>query len=346
MQVIGHSVLYSLIAFFFFYNTLFAGSYPNKTVDNLIRSGVDYLLNHNHEAARHKFSELNRLFPKIPLGKIYLAVSEIAKSIEYSEKFNEDKIEKLLDDAKELSDSLYRKNKNDLWSTYFVALSKGYDAYYKGMNGDYFSAITNGISSITYYERCLEIDSLFYDSYIALGTFYYWKSAKTKALTWLPFVSDDRPLGKRLLEKSISKDTYGHFLGAYSLVWIYIENNELNSALNLCKELLKDYPNNRLFKLTLARIYTEFDKTKAINIYNEVLETVMGLDRNNHITEIELKHKIAMQYNDLGKYDKSLDYCKNILQIKLKDKYAREQLGTRLDRVKKLYEELQDKLKK
>ncbi len=346
MQVIGHSVLYSIIAFFVFFNSLNAGSYPNKNVDRLISSGADYLLNHNYEAAKYKFTELNKLYPKLPLGKIYLAVLEIAVSLEYSEKFNEYKIEKLLDDAKELSDSLYKSNKKDLWNSYFVALSKGYDAYYKGMNGDYLSAITNGISSISYYEKCLELDSLFYDSYIALGTYYYWKSAKTKSLTWLPFVSDDRPLGKRLLEKSVYKDTYGRFLGAYSLVWIYIENKELNNAINLCKDVLKEYPNNRLFKLSLARIYTEIDKNKAIALFNEVLNAVMQLDRNNHITEIELKHKIAMQYNDLGKYEKALEYCNNILQIKLKDRYAKEQLSSRLERVKNLKEELLDKLKK
>ncbi|HPN38586.1 MAG TPA: tetratricopeptide repeat protein [Melioribacteraceae bacterium] len=344
--MIGRLALYSIVIVVISFNLVFAGSYPNKSVDNLIRSGVDFLLNHNHEAAKYKFNELNKLYPKIPLGKIYLAVLEIAKSIDYAEKFNDNKIEQLLDDAKELSDSLYKKNKKDLWNTYFVALSKGYDAYYKGMNGNYLSAITNGISSITYYERCLEIDSLFYDSYIALGTYYYWKSEKTKSLTWLPFVSDDRPLGKRLLEKSIGKDTYGRFLGAYSLVWIYIDNKEFNNAINLCKDVLSDYPDNRFFKLSLARIYTELDKYKAISIFQEVLETTMRLERNNHVNEIELKHKIAMQYNDLGKYEKSLEYCKDILQIKVKDKYAREQLSNRLERVKKLYEELLEKVKK
>jgi tetratricopeptide (TPR) repeat protein len=345
MQVIGRLVLFKTLIFFFLFINIQAISYPNKTVDNLIRSGVDCLLNNKYEVAGYKFSELNRLFPKLPLGKIYMAVNEIAKSVELSQKFDENKIERLLEDAKELSDSLYKKNKSDLWTNYFMALSKGYDAYYKGMRGNYLSAITNGISSLSYYEKCLEIDSSFYDSYIALGTFYYWKSAKTKSLTWLPFVSDDRPLGKKLLEKSINKNTYGRFLGAYSLVWIYIENKEFSKAINLCNEVLKEYPNNRMFKLTLARVYTELDKLKAIKIYNEVLDSIIDLEPNNHITEIELKHKIAMQYYDLGNYEKSMSFCRNILQIKLTDKYAKEQLAERLERVKKLYNELKEKLK-
>ncbi len=342
--MIGRLVLYKLFIFLFFSITIFAGNFPNKTVDKIINQGADYLLNHNYEAARYKFIELNNLFPKIPLGRVYLAVLEIAKSVDYAEKFNETKIEKLLNEAKDLSDSLYKSNKKDLWSNYYVALSSGYYAYYKGMIGDYLSAFSNGLTSISYYEKCLSIDSLFYDSYIALGTYYYWKSAKTKAISWLPFVNDDRALGKRLLEKAINKDTYGHFLGAYSLVWIYIDNKEYTKALKLCEEVLKIYPKNRLFKLSLARIYTETDKNKAIALYQEVLNTIMELDKNNHVIEIELKHKIAMQYNDLGNYEKALDYCNNILGIKLKDQYAKEQLATRLKRVKTLKAELKEKL--
>lgn len=344
MRVIERLVLYKFILFFAFSVTVQAGNFPNKTVDKIINQGADFLLNHNYEAARYKFIELNKLYPKIPLGKIYLAVLEISKAVDYAEKINETKIEKLLNDAKDLSDSLYESNKKDLWNNYYVALSCGYYAYYKGMVGDYLSAFSNGVTSISYYEKCLNIDSLFYDSYIALGTYYYWKSAKTKSLSWLPFVNDDRALGKRLLEKAINKDTYGHFLGAYSLVWIYIENKEYSKAIKLCEEVLSMYPKNRLFKLSLARIYTELDKNKAISIYQEVLKSIMELDNNNHVTEIELKHKIAMQYNDLGNYKKALEYCNNILGIKLKDSYSKEQVAKRLQRVRSLKEELKEKL--
>lgn len=348
MQGIEHLVRYSKILLFLFFslNCVFAKGYPNKTVDALIKTGINNVLNQNYSSAKEKFKMLEQQFPKLPFGKIYLAITDIAESVDFGERFNDDYVYKLLKDARHLSDSLYDADEKDLWSNYFMALSDGYYAYFKGMNGDYLTAITNGISSISYYEKCIDIDSLFYDSYIALGTYYYWKSAKTKSLTWLPFISDDRELGRRLIEKSLNKDTYSRFLGAYSLVWIYIERKEYHNAIRVCQDILSKYPNNRLFKQSLARIYVDVDKYKAIRLYSEVLNSIFSSGRNNHLLEIEIKHKIAMQYAALENYSKAKEYCDAILNIKKLSEYVEDQLGDRLDRVKKLRSEMVEKLKK
>ncbi|MFH0735958.1 MAG: hypothetical protein V1773_00115 [bacterium] len=345
MRVIGLLVRYSLILLILS-NVLFAKSFPNKTVDNIIRIGVDYLLRQNYDAAKSKFSELNRQFPNIPLGKIYLAAADIAEAVDYGEQFDEKYINILLSSAKKLSDSLYNADNNNLWNNYYMAISNGFYAGFKGLNGDYFSAITNGLSSISYYEKCLDIDSLFYDSYVALGSYYYWKSAKTKSLTWLPFISDDRELGRRLLEKAMNKNTYTHFLAAYSLIWIYIERKEFQNAISVCNDILIKYPNNRLCKLSLARIYVDVDKYKAIRLYKEVLISLNTLKRNNHLNEIEIKHKIAMQYTALENYTKAKEYCDDILGIDNLNSYVIDQLGDRLDRVKNLKREIIENLKK
>ncbi len=348
MQAIGHLVRYSLIflILFAFNITLSAKNFPDKNVDNIIRIGVDYILKQNFDAAKSKFSELNRQYPYNPLGKIYLAAVDIAESVDYGEQFDEKYINILLKSARRLSDSLYDADNNNLWNNYYMAISDGFYAAFKGLNGDYLTAFTNGLSSISYYEKCLEIDSLFYDSYVALGSYYYWRSAKTKSLTWLPFISDDRDLGRRLLEKAMNKGTYTHYLAAYSLIWVYIERKEYQNAIEVCNDVLRQYPNNRLCKLSLARIYVEVDKYKAIRLYKEVLSTITSSKRNNHLNEIEIKHKIAMQYAALENYEKAKEYCDDILSIDHLSSYVIDQLDDRLDRVKKLRKEIIENLKK
>jgi hypothetical protein len=125
-------------------------------------------------------------YPELPFGKIYLAVTDITKAFDYGEEINSEAISKNLDEALELSENLLENNPADIWNNYFVALSKGYKSYLRVLNGDWLSAISSGLSSVNYFEDCLEMDSSFYESYVALGTYKFWKSRKLEFLEWLP----------------------------------------------------------------------------------------------------------------------------------------------------------------
>lgn len=293
----------------------------------------------DYDEALQIFNRLNIEYPELPLGKIYSAAVYITRAEDYGKEFDRSQIEVYLNQAEQQSAVLFEKN-NNLWNQYFLALSKGYLAYYHLLNKDYLSALSDGLKSIKLFEKSIEIDSSFFEAYIAIGSYKYWKSEKTEFLNWLPFVSDERQLGIKTLKKGLEIPTYNHFLGVNSLVWIYINLGKYTNAINLCNEVLKKYPSNRTFKRSLGSAYARINIKKAISIYYELLKSYTEIKGNNHYYEIVIKYIIAKQYVKIGDVKSALKLCNDILSIKDLDNYVAKKTKERLEKVRTLQREL------
>jgi tetratricopeptide (TPR) repeat protein len=191
----------------------------------------------------------------------------------------------------------------------------------------------------------LEIDENFFEAFIALGSYNYWKSAQTKSLLWIPFIPDKRLQGIQFLEKALEGSSYNKYLAAYSLAWIYIDYGESDKAIDLSKKMLKDYNESRYFRWCLARAYQDVDKYKAIEVFKEILESIEKLPFRNQYNDIVIRHKIAMLYYDLGEYKKASNLCNEILDFNIKSNKIKDRLSDRLNRTKQLRLSLQEKLK-
>jgi tetratricopeptide (TPR) repeat protein len=328
-----------LVIIFFASEAVYLQEYPQKEVDTLLKSGIEAIVSQEYNEAAEIFLELDKEYSKIPLGKIYSAAVEITKAYDYGTDFNTEFINDNLEKAVKEADELIEKNPENIWNIYFSALAEGYTAYFKALDGNFLSAFSHGYNAMQKFEKCLSIDSSFYDAYTALGVYKYWKSRKTEFISWLPIVNDEREEGIKDLILSIDHFTYNKHLAANSLIWIYIDRKEFNKTVRLAAEMLKLHPESRQFKWALARAYEEIDKWKAIAVYNEILESYRKLNLPNQSQEITLLHKIAQQYAELGKKEKALEICRNILGSYMSEG-TKEKLGKRLLRIEKMEEEL------
>ena len=341
MQVTGHLVLYSrivLLLLLIFSGNIFSQEYPDGSVNLLLKSGIDDIINQNYSQAKSEFEKLNSKYPDLPFGKIYLAATEIARSYDYGEEYNGEVISKYLNLAKDQSESLLNKNPENIWNHYFVGLTEGYISYYEGLNGSWLTSLKEGINSESNFEECLKRNPDFVEAYSGLGTYKYWKSKKTGFLTWLPFVHDDRAEGINYLEKAVDKSSYNTYLALNSLIWIYIDKKNFDNAVRISEKALKKYPKSRFFRWGLARAYEDVDRSKAINSYYEIMNSYLNLNIMNHYNEIVLKHLIAQQYEKMGEKSKALKLCNEIMAIRNLSEFVKNKLGDRLDRVKELQE--------
>ena len=317
----------------FLSNFTFSQRYPNQEVDKLLNEGIEGVINQNYDAAKTKFSLLDSKYPQIPFGKIYLAVVEITKAFDYGEEFNFEEISKNLEEALKLSENLYEQNPSNIWNNYFVALSKGYKAYLQVLNGEWLSAILGGLSSVDYFENCLEMDSTFYESYVVLGTYKFWKSRKLESLEWFPFFDDESEDGLRYLELALERTSYSKNIAAISLIWSYIDNKNFNRAIQIAENELKKNPLNRPLKWALARAYEDVNPRKAIQVYKELITSYQNIPDQNHYQEITLKHIIAQQLAKIGEKNEALKLCNEILTSNNLSEIVREKLTDRLNRV-------------
>jgi len=330
----------SLIFFCINISFTHAQVYPDSNVHSMLQSGIENIILQDYDKANQIFSRLEKEHNEIPLGKIYLAAVEIAKAYDYAEPFNSDLIKKKLEEAEEQSIELLETDDNNIWNIYFLALSRGYMAYYYALKGDWLSSLSSGVNSVNGFEKCIQLNPEFYEGYTAIGTYKYWKSRKTEFLNWLPFIKDEKQEGIEYLKKAVIHSSYNIYLAINSLLWIYIDNGEFDQAVKSSLEALKKYPGCRFFKYGLARAYEEIDLNSSIECYYEILNSYPKTNNSNRYNEIVLKHLIAQQYAKMGEKQKALGLCNDILNIQELSDYVKEKLGNRLNRVRALQKEL------
>lgn len=346
MQEIARLALSKILLIFFIfiiYTELSAQTYPDTSVDSLLRTGIKHIVNQDYTTAKEVFNYLNKEYQHLPLGKIYLAANKIAEAYDYAQDFDETYIFKNLKSAKEQSEKLVDLDEDNIWSHYFYALAEGYISYYEAIEGSWFSALSTGINSISEFDKILIEDKNFYEAYIAIGTFEYWKSRKLEFMDWLPFASDTKNLGIDRLIVAIDSSSYNSHLAINSLIWIYIDQKKYDDAIKVAEKSLIDFPQSRTFKWGLARAYEEENSLRAIELYLDILNSYPDSLKENYKNEITLKHLIAQQYAKLGDKEKAIQYCDEILSIKSTPKKTLDELSGRLERVKSLKKELTQK---
>lgn len=350
MPEIEHLVRYKsvfvLLFLFLFTKEDYSQAYPDPVVDSLITSGINSIINQDYVKAKNTFSILEKKYSQLPLGKIYLAAVDITKAFDYAEKFDADSISKNLLAAKDQSEKLIEKNNQNVWAQYFLALSEGFYSYFQALNKYWFSALSNGLSSVSDFEKCLDLDKNFYEAYTAIGTYKYWRSRRTEFINWLPFVPNEEEAGINYLKISVKHFSYNKFLAMNSLIWIYIDQKKYNEAAAIAKDALNEFPNSRLFKWGLARAYQNLDINESIKVYSDLLNSYNSLKNINRCDKIIIMHNIAQLYDKSGQYQNALNLCNEILSIKNLSEYEKEKLNKRLDRVQALQLKLTQELSK
>ena len=334
-RLVRFSIL-SLIITILSINLIFCQEFPDTQVDSLLKSGIRFIINQDYSSAEEKFIQLDNEYTELPIGKIYLAACKIAESFDYAEEYDTEYIESSLDEAKEFIREQLIKDENNLWNIYFYALAEGYRSYFEALNKNWLTSISKGLNSISAFEQCLNIDDRFYESYIAIGTFEYWKSRKTEFLMWMPFYDDDTETGIDNLRTAVNQASYNSYLAINSLIWIYIDQEDYHSAIELGEDAIAEFQNSRYLKWGLARAYEDVNPRRSIEFYQEILDSYPSNRKQNRINFLKLNHKMAQQYAKLGENEIALFLCEKILSINNLSEFELSKLNKRLERVNEL----------
>lgn len=326
-----------LIRIFIIFPVIFlsAQTYPDEYVDKKMKAGLRHLIFAEFDSAKTIFEELDESRKELPVGKLFLGSMEIVKSWVYGEMPDTEYSLNQLDRSMEICDSLLEIEPDNIWYNYFAGMSHGYYGYYQAAEGNIFSAIYHGIRTITYSENCLNYDPEFYEAYIAIGVYLYFRSKNTEIINWLPFIEDEREEGIRILEKAIEKKTIHAAFASTTLIVIYHYEKKFEKALKLAEESLQLYPNSIYFQILHANAMANIDEEKAIGEFEFLLKSI-GYNNETRFNEIYYKHRIAILYAAIGENEKSLQYCDEILAVKDLTEAELDLLDGRIDKVSEL----------
>jgi hypothetical protein len=301
------------------------------------------ILNEEYLAADSLTVIFKQDFPNLAFPYIYAAANEIAKDYNNRIKLNNIKVYAALSKAENIADSLLELHDSTLWNFYQKALVFGYWAYFEGLKGNYFSAYDYGQNSLSYFDKCLDIDSTFSDALIAKGIYDYWISDK---LSWFPLISDKREQAISTLKSAVKRNSYHQNLGISQLFWILVNEKQFTEARNLIASESEKYPRNRYLLQAYANVERKFDLSHALSLYVKALSLTKQMPHYNRIYEVIIYHKIAMIKVSLNENDEALDICNKILSINDWSSWELENLSDRLEKIRELKKTLRLKGKK
>jgi tetratricopeptide (TPR) repeat protein len=266
----------------------FAFAEESRTPEHLnalITEGIDFTLRQEYDRADSVFRIVVDYYPNHPLGYLYRAAVMETKSMDYLDPLDFTTFDSLLAVAKSEAEKIVETSPSSPIGYYYRGSAIGYDAYARVDAGNWLSGIVKGLSAASDFKKSVELDSSFYDSYVGVGTYYYWKSRKAEILNWA--LGDRRAEGVRLLEIAVEKAEQNKYAALSALSAIYLDSGQFNLSIQCARRALDRYPENRIFLWGLAAAQEQSeDYTDAVQTYQHLLTNILNAKISNPYNEI------------------------------------------------------------
>ena len=250
----------------------------------LLLRGIHQVHIEEYDGALATFDTLITHKPEHPIG--YFGASAVYKTImqNYRVKTYESQLDNLLDLTVTVGEKAVRKNRRDVLAYFYMGGAYGFRGLHKIRKRDWLGAFKDGVKGLNDIQTALDRDPKMYDAYYGLGTFHYWRSAKTKLLGLLPLFRKDKHRGIFEIELAIEKGVYTPVECQYALVPIYYDSGEYDKALKVNQNLFDQFPTNPSCLYMRGRIFEQLAN------WDEALIAIKGL----------LAHIEASKYQSIG----------------------------------------------
>ena len=263
-----------------------------KALHALIVQGIDLTLRQQYDRADSVIQIATERYPQNPLGYLYQAGVMEAKSMDYLDPLNFGKFDSLLAIARTQAQKIVDRFPRSPLGHYYLGTAIGYDAYAQVDAGNWFAGILKGLSAASEFQKSMSLDSSFYDAYVGVGTYFYWKSRKMEFLNWM--LGDRRAEGIRLLEIAADKADYNRFTALSVLTAIYLDTGQYKLSEERADRALDYYPENRIFLGELAEAQEQSGNyAGTLATYKRLLVSILAARIANPYGEIACRMHIV-----------------------------------------------------
>lgn len=312
-----------------------------SSLHSLVISGIDLIMKQDYDQADSLFRSVASRYPHNPAGYLYQAAVMQAYSFDFMVPLKHSTFDSLLEIGRQTA-----KNLDSPWREYFLATADGYEASERADRGDWFGGVRKGLSSASQFEEVIEKDSSFYDAYVGIGTYYYWRSRKMYFLSWLPFVHDDREQGIQLLKESAERAVYNHFAAISSLVSILIDAENYKELLEWSQRGLAYYPENRTFLWGLVTaLDQQGQKREAVDTYEHLLGNLITSSAPHPYDQIVCRLNLAQCQLYLKDTTRASSNLRALMQFEGADfpQQLKDRAQAKFTRARELLAQLNDK---
>jgi len=305
------------------------GLYPPE-IAKWIESGVIRTIQNDFSGAESTFQKLIDELPAEPCGYFYLGATVQAEMLDREDFSRLAEFNAAMDTTIDLAKSMRKKDPANLRGWFFEGSAYLYRSFMDNKRKKMWGAYRNASKGVNRLEKALALDTTFYDAYLGVGSYKYWKSSKAKALAWLPFVADDREKGVRMVHKAIEKGQFVRLVAGDQLAWMLLDFGRADEALTLAERNHRQFPNSRFFMWTLVEIYLKNQQfEQALQLYKELLTILRKQPFNNHYNEMNCLLHIAEIYYEQGDFLEAEQHLNELLQLELSEEISKRSKSKR-----------------
>jgi tetratricopeptide (TPR) repeat protein len=311
-----------------------------------INKGIELTILCDFDSAKTIYRTLINDYPDEPVGYFYMAAVIQSQMLDEEDFSYKTDFENFVEKCIKKSIQLRSDRKNDPWPLFYEGNAYLYQSFLKSKLGNWWGAYRDAGKGVSRLEKALELDSTFYDAYLGIGSYKYWKSSKIKFLSWLPFVSDEREQGIKLVKKSIELGNFVDLIGRDQLAWILMDAGRLDEANKYALQNYELYPESRFFQWTLTEVmYQSKELKEAYQKYILLYQSVQKIPDNNHLNEVSCLLRMGEIEYEQGNIVKADSLLSELFKIKLISQ-VRERARSKLKQALKLKLQCSERLSK
>jgi len=319
MKMERYMIIFKIMAIVQFFILPFshaADSSIDSTKHALLLQGLHEVHIEKYGAAIATFKKLVECYPQHPMG--YFCTAAVYKTImqNYRVTTFETQLDSFFNLAIQVGQQTIQQNKNDAYAHFYLGGAYGFRGLHKVRKRDWWGAFSDGLKGISNLKRAIAIDSCLYDAYFGLGSYHYWRSAKSKLLR-LFFFRNDQKKGIDEIWTAIHKEKYTDIEGKYALVAIYYDQGDYEKALVVNQELHELFPLNPSCLYMRCRLFEKQGNwVGAQNTIEQLLLHLLNSEYKSIGYEVECHYRIALYNYHLGQFDQALNHVQKAFSLK------------------------------
>ena len=239
-----------------------------------VSPGMDLVLHDRYKEGLLLFEDIQKNYPDHPAPHFFKAATyQSWMSSSRLNKFQEE-FEKNIQLTIEKGNALL-KQENNPWILFYVGAAYGYRAFNHFRNHNWIDAYFDAKKGVGNFKEALKEDPKLFDVYLGLGSYHYWRTAKSNLLRLITFwIPDKRELGLRQLEFAFQHGAYAPEQAGYNLTAAYFDYGQYEKAMQTLNRVIEKKKTAGLSDLYYrGRLLIEFERWReAESVFREILE--------------------------------------------------------------------------
>lgn len=281
-----------------------------------ISRAIDATYSGLYALADSLFVEVSIAAPDHPVGPLMRAATLQAEMRDYEVLDQVSEFELLLDIAETRAHAWIGEHPDDAWGYCYLGHIYGYRAMWQGHFGSWMSAVRSGRKAKNAYHRAVDLDTLCGDAYLGLGSYHYWKSAKTEFINWTGIIKDQKDLGEQQTERAMEQGVFSREAAATGLLQIYLHQKRYDEAIALARKWHAVHPLGKTF--LWGQAYAEFEAGRidsAMARFDSLRARVTSDPMQGEYNLIEIDYHRALLYDRTGEVRRACEIMESMVHL-------------------------------